>query len=74
MLFASKEIYLKTDGAFDPTVMPLVNAYGFGFEEKNIPDSVKLDSLLKLVGFNKIEFNNDMEELGKALKGFTVKS
>ena len=48
----SREIYLATDGAFDPTVSPLVNAWGFGFKNKEKMDSAKVDSLLPYVGFS----------------------
>lgn len=63
----SDEIYKKTNGYFDPTVMPLVNYWGFGYTEKkaitNI-DSIKVDSLKRLVGFNKIEAKCDGGTIG----------
>jgi FAD:protein FMN transferase len=59
VLEQSKEIYRISGGAFDPTVMPLVNAWGFGPEQRRLPDSIKIDSLLTLVGFNKIEWDNE---------------
>jgi FAD:protein FMN transferase len=59
VLERSREIYRISGGAFDPTVMPLVNAWGFGPEQKKLPDSLKIDSLLTLVGFNKIEWDNN---------------
>lgn len=56
----SKEIYTLTDGAFDPTIGILVNAWGFGPEEKIADlDSLKVDSLLQLVGFNKVSLTYD---------------
>jgi FAD:protein FMN transferase len=55
----SQEIVIASNGAFDPTVMPLVNAWGFGPEKQNMPDSARIDSLLTLVGFEKIQFNKD---------------
>lgn len=57
---ASERIYKETDGFFDPTVGVLVNAYGFGPGKplKKI-DSVKLDSLINLVGFDKINIKED---------------
>lgn len=36
------------------TIMPLVNAWGFGPAKKVTPDSTKIDSLKSLVGFEKI--------------------
>lgn len=50
----SKEVYLETDGAFDPTVAHLVNAWGFGFKNIANTDSTTIDSLLKFVNFDAI--------------------
>ena len=55
----AKEVTEGSFGAFDPTVMPLVNAWGFGPEKGDVPDSAKVDSLRRIVGFNKVHFNND---------------
>ena len=57
VLKRSQEIAEITEGAFDPTVAPLVNAWGFGPGGGELPDSVAVDSLLRLVGFDKISFN-----------------
>lgn len=50
----------KTNGYFDPTIGVLRNAYGFGDVKplKNI-DSIRLDSLMKYVGFHKVKLNKD---------------
>ena len=56
-LIASKEIFEKTNGFFDPTVMPLVNYWGFGYTAKKPVeriDSMAIDSIQQLVGFEKI--------------------
>ena len=53
----AKEIYQKTDGAFDPTVMPLVNYWGFGYTPKKPVtdvDEAKVKELMNSVGFDKI--------------------
>lgn len=50
----SKEVWLDSDGAFDITVGPLVNAWGFGPEGKEEMDSAKVDSLLRFVGMDKV--------------------
>lgn len=49
----SGKVYEKSDGAFDPTVFPLVKAWGFFKEEAPIPTQEELDSLLTFVGFGK---------------------
>jgi len=53
----SKDIYIETEGFFDPTVGSLVNAWGFGPEQKISMDSLKVDSLLNYVGFDKVVLN-----------------
>ncbi len=47
-----------TNGAFDPTVAPLVNAWGFGFKSGQLPDSTQVDSLLALVGLSHIHLQD----------------
>lgn len=51
----AQEISKLTDGAFDITVAPLVNAYGFGFTKKENIDSLLVDSLLQYVGYRKVK-------------------
>lgn len=55
----AKEVYEASQGAFDPTVMPLVNAWGFGPAKRQMPDSASIDSLRAFVGFSKVQFNSD---------------
>ena len=55
----SKSVYQATAGAFDPTVAPLVNAWGFGFKSGDMPTRHDVDSLLRLVGFDKVEIVHD---------------
>ena len=38
----------ETEGAFDITVAPLVNAWGFGFKHQQMPTPEQVDSLLKI--------------------------
>jgi len=51
----SKEMWELTDGAFDITVAPLVNAYGFGRDTLVTFSDGKRDSLMQLVGFQKVD-------------------
>ena len=50
----SGELYKNTNGAFDITVAPLVNAWGFGFKNKEEITNALIDSLLEFVGFQNI--------------------
>lgn len=55
----SQQISQATDGAFDITVAPLVNAWGFGFKNGALPDSAQVDSLRSLVGWDRITLTDD---------------
>jgi thiamine biosynthesis lipoprotein len=50
------EVTKKTGGAFDMTVAPLVNAWGFGFSKKATVSPELIDSLLVFVGMSKVSF------------------
>ena len=59
VLEKSRAIERTSGGAFDPTVMPLVNAWGFGPGKKIKLDSLLLDSIMQFVGLEKVKFNAD---------------
>jgi thiamine biosynthesis lipoprotein len=46
-----------TNGLFDITVAPLINAWGFGFTKKAQVDSAMIDSLLDFVGYNLVRLS-----------------
>ena len=48
-----------TDGAFDITVAPLVNAWGFGFKHEQMPTKHQVDSLRQLIGYQHVVLNNN---------------
>ena len=48
----------STNGAFDITVAPLVNAWGFGFKGGAMPSRHQVDSLKALVGYHKVNLTN----------------
>jgi len=50
----AQEISAETDGAFDITVAPLVNAWGFGFKNDTQPTKHTLDSLRQIIGYKKV--------------------
>lgn len=56
-LKAAAKANQQTDKAFDATIMPLVNYWGFGYtphKPVDKVDSLKIDSLLQFVGFEKV--------------------
>lgn len=50
----SKEIYEATDGLFDITLAPLINAWGFGFKNMEQVTPQIIDSLMQIKGLEKI--------------------
>ncbi len=55
----ARQVYEKTNGAFDITIAPIVNAYGFGFENGRNIDKSHIDSLLQFVGMDKVRIENN---------------
>lgn len=51
----AKHISEDTDGAFDITVAPLVNAWGFGFKNDTPPTRNTVDSLRQIIGYQKVK-------------------
>ena len=49
----SRQVNAESDGAFDPTVRPLVEAWGFGRKTGACPTPSAIDSLLEIVGIGK---------------------
>ena len=65
------DISQQTDGAFDMTVAPLGNAWGFVFNNGQMPVPQQVDSLRQFVGYQKITFK---PATTKQLLGTLVKS
>ncbi len=49
----------STQGKFDCTLAPIVNAWGFGFTEKSKVDSSHIKSLLQKMGYQKVSLKGD---------------
>jgi thiamine biosynthesis lipoprotein len=55
----AQKVHETSAGAFDLTVMPLVNAWGFGPGKILNMDTAQVDSIKQFVGFEKVKFNED---------------
>lgn len=53
----SRRINRESEGAFDPTLAPIIRAWGFGEGHKVSADTLRLDSLLQLVGIARTEIS-----------------
>ncbi len=54
----AEKISKETDGAFDITVAPLVNEWGFGFKTGVPPTRHVIDSLRAIVGYQKVRLTD----------------
>ena len=55
----SSRVYQVSGGAFDITLAPLINAWGFGPGRQQDVDSAMVDSLLQYVGMDKVSLVGD---------------
>ena len=77
VLSAAGDVHAATNGAFDPTVMPLVSLWGF--HKRQAPDSAGIDSLVldsvvQLVGINKVQWQGQSVRTAKANNANTTDS
>tara|TARA_B110000285_G_scaffold65622_1_gene75443 strand:+ start:976 stop:1980 length:1005 start_codon:yes stop_codon:yes gene_type:complete len=73
----SQYIYKLTNGEFDPSVFPLVKAWGFMNNMKSPLDQKSVDSLLKFVSFSEgvhhnMQFSGDKIHLNKIHDNFKL--
>lgn len=83
ILSASRTMYHLSNGAWDGTVKPIVDLWGFGSKKKNreVPKAVKINMALSMVGFYNITLpgqhialkrKNVTLDLGSIAKGYGV--
>ena len=71
-LAVSTEINQQSEGAFDPSLMPIINYWGFGYTHKNAvehTDSLKVDSLFAFVGLEQISIDTQKRHIHKTQAG-----
>lgn len=85
VMVKAQQLYRLTEGAWDGTVKPLVDLWGFGTKEEitSTPSSKEIKVYLQTTGFNQIDFNVQNKtlqkknravslDLGSIAKGFGV--
>lgn len=75
------ELFESTDGAFDITVAPLAELWGFPSKEYYVPTDAEIEGVLQLIGSEKISYDatthnialaaNQAIDLGGIAKGYT---
>ncbi len=58
LLPRAQKISERTGGAFDVTVAPLVNVWGFGFKKNEWPSEQVIDSIKTFVGYAKVRLKD----------------
>ena len=74
------EMAQRTGGALDPTIYPVLTAWGFTTDSKQVPSQQQIAQLLEQVGYDRIQLNGSeltvpdgMElDLGAVGKGYAV--
>lgn len=69
----------ETGGALDPTIYPVLTAWGFTTEERQVPAQSEIDALLPLVDYGQIQLSEGRltvpqgaaVDLGAVAKGYT---
>ena len=56
----ARQVSDDTHGAFDITVAPLVNAWGFGFKQEQMPTQEQVDSLRAIIGMHQLTYNQQV--------------
>ncbi|SMB80987.1 thiamine biosynthesis lipoprotein [Desulfonispora thiosulfatigenes DSM 11270] len=83
MISLAKEYSTETKGAFEITIAPVMDLWGFGTEKNNIPEDMELRNKLDIVGSDKIILdrenntvalakNNMSLDLGAIAKGYAT--
>ena len=58
LLSLADSLYQMTGGAFDPTIKPVWDLWGFNTENPVPPDSLSIKNMLKKVDFSKIKYDS----------------
>lgn len=67
----ARSLASETGGAFDPTVKPVLDLYGFDRDAPRPPDQRAIDSSMRLVGYDRFRIN-DTGSVTKDVAGLTL--
>ncbi len=60
------DVAQKSDGAFDPTIGALTDAWGIGSDSPRVPDNAEIKKLLSSVDYSKINIKENTVSIGKS--------
>ncbi len=58
----------RTNGVFDPTIYPIISAWGFTTDAYKIPTDAQIEELLPLVDYENIIINDDFVSINEGMK------
>lgn len=62
----------KSEGKYDPTVGPLVNLWGIGTEEAQVPSEKDINSVLEKIDYNSVTLNEDKKTVKLEKEGMSL--
>jgi len=68
----AKEFWQASDGAFDITIAPLVDLWGFTDKKYSLPSEEKIKDTLRLIGYDKIILNDADNMIKFKLSGVKI--
>ncbi len=72
ILCAARKAYAETEGAFDPTVGPLMKLWGFHGKRNTIPTDEEITSALEKVGLDKVVFDDEKHTVRFTQEGIAL--
>ena len=68
----SLEVNSMTEGAFNPLVYPLMNAWGFTDQEYQVPDEHTISELLPLLDLDEVQFDEGTKDISFGMPGMMI--
>ncbi len=72
LLEIAKDINQKTMGCYDPTIGPLFQLWGFKKDSLHVPGQEQIDSVLAVIGLDKLEVDRAAGRIRKTLPGLQL--
>ena len=72
ILGAARQAYDETEGAFDPTVGPLMKLWGFHGKRNTIPTEAEIQEALEKVGLDKVFFDDEKHTVHFSREGLSL--
>lgn len=72
LLMRAKVAYEESDGYFDITIKPLMDLWGFYRQRGTPPDEAEINETMRLIGFDKLEFDESRHTIRFTVPGMAL--